>query len=72
MVMRGKALCEMNVHRLQFVFAAILVPSVVSLTSRKNRQARIQQNLENLAAIVLEDVVDPMGGSQLLELSDSW
>ena len=48
----------------------VLVPSIVSFSSLENRQARVQQNLEYLPAIVLKNIVDPMDGSQFLKLSD--
>ncbi|MGA2672527.1 MAG: hypothetical protein ABSE99_04795, partial [Terracidiphilus sp.] len=50
---------------------AVLVPSVISLSSWQNRQASAKQNLENLSAVILKDVVYSVFRCELLELPDA-
>src|SRR5437879_4358993 len=68
--MGGKALCEQRVHRLQFVFPAVLIAGVVALTTASAFESRDEQELKEFAAVVLKDVADAVLRRERLVFAD--
>src|SRR5712664_4949637 len=68
--MRGKALCEQRVHRLQFVLPTVLIARVVALTTAGAFESRDEQELKEFAAVVLKDVADAVLRRERLVFAD--
>ena len=60
---------QTDIDRLEFVFPPFVVNGIVSLASLEPLQLQHEQGLEQLAAIVLEDIVDAMTRRQRLKLA---
>ena len=58
----GETPGETDINRLEFVFPPGVVDGIVSLSPLEPVQLQDEQGLEQLAAVVLEDIVDTVTG----------
>ena len=68
MMVGRNLLLQVDIDGFQLIFAALLILRVVPFPLRQNREAKHENDLQELPAIVLKDVLDAVFRRQLLIL----
>jgi hypothetical protein len=72
MMMCGELTLLEHIYRFQFVLLPLRIHSIIAFASGNHFQTRDQQNLQQLAAVVLEDIINAMLGGEHLNIGGLW